>query len=162
MLGASLSSLAQQFEPTEFVNTGAVMRYRDSVLGQAEYSFSRRSAFTLSGSYGLLNFSGTGYFSSQMYDGQAGYDYLLDPADSIAILGTYGKIDFTGTGVSSTGTSTPTSGNSVTDYGGALAFGRKITGRLAFQAAAGPQELTISTAGGTGNFQCLVCSVNTR
>ncbi len=161
MLGTSLSGLAQQFEPTEFVNTGAVMRYRDSVLGQAEYSFSRRSAFTFSGSYGLLNFSGTGYFNSQMYDGQVGYDYLLDPADSIAILGTYGKIDFTGTGTPPTGPSTPASGNSVTDYGGALAFGRKITGRLAFQAAAGPQEITISTAGGTTNSNVLFVAVNT-
>ena len=33
-----------------------------------------------------------------MVDGQAGYDYLLDPANSIAILASYGKIDYTGTG----------------------------------------------------------------
>jgi hypothetical protein len=160
MLGASLNSLAQQFQPTETVNTGAAMRYRNSILGQAEYSFSRRSALTFSGSYGLLDFTGVGYFNSRMYDGQAGYDYLLDPSNSIAILGTYGKIDFTGTGIPSGGTPTVATGTSVMDYGGALAYGRKITGRLAFQVAAGPQEITISTAGGASSPHLLFVSVN--
>ena len=141
MLGTSLNSFGQQFQPSETINTGAAMRYRNSVLGQAEYSFSRRSAFTFSGSYGLLHFTGTGYFNSTMVNAQAGYDYLLDPSNSIAILASYGKIDYTGTGISSTGTSTIGTGNSVQDYVGALAYGRKITGRLAFQVAAGPQEI---------------------
>ena len=87
MLGASLNSFGQQFLPAETINTGEVMRYRNSILGQAEYSFSRRSAFTFSGSYGLLDFTGAGYFNSTMFDAQAGYDYLLDPSNSIAILG---------------------------------------------------------------------------
>ena len=141
MLGTSLNSFGQQFQPAETINTGQVMRYRNSILGQAEYSFSRRSAFTFSGSYGLLNFATTGYFNSTMVDGQAGYDYLLDPSDSFAILASYGRINYTGTGISSTGTSTIGTGNSVQDYVGALAYGRKITGRLAFQVAAGPQEI---------------------
>ena len=85
------------------INTGQAMRYQNSILGQAEYSFSRRSAFTFSGSYGLLHFTGTGYFNSTMVDAQAGYDYLLDPSNSIAILASYGKIDYTGTGISATG-----------------------------------------------------------
>ena len=101
----------------------------NAILGQAEYSFSRRSAFTFSGSYGLLHFTVPGYISTSLFNVQAGYDYLLDPFNSVAILGSYGKIDYTGTG------------SSTTDYVGALAYGRKITGRLAFQVAAGPQEI---------------------
>jgi hypothetical protein len=159
-LGNSLNSFGQQFQPAETINTGQVMRYRNSILGQAEYSFSRRSALTFSGSYGLLDFASTGYFNSTMVDGQVGYDYLLDPADSFAILGSYGRINFTGTGISSTGTSTIGTGNSVQDYVGALAYGRKITGRLAFQAAAGPEEILFTGAGGTGNFHTLFASVN--
>jgi hypothetical protein len=160
LLGASLNSFGQEFQPAETVNTGEVMRYRNSILGQAEYSFSRRSAFTFSGSYGLLDFAGTGYFNSTMMDGQAGYDYLLDPSDSIAVLGSYGKISFTGTGISSTGSSTIGNGNSVQDYAGALAYGRKITGRLAFQVAAGPQEILFTGAGGAGDFHTLFVLVN--
>jgi hypothetical protein len=159
MLGQSLNSFAQAFQPSETVNTGLAMRYRDTVLGQAEYSFSRRSAFTFAGSYGLLHFTGTGYFNSTLMDAQAGYDYLLDPANSIAVLGSYGKINYTGTGTPTVGTTTVGTGNSTTDYVGALAYGRKITGRLAFQVAAGPQEI-VSSGTAAGNFHILFASVN--
>jgi hypothetical protein len=152
-LGASLFSFSQAFQPSETINTGDAMRYRNSILGQLEYSFSRRSALTLSGSYGLLQFTGTGYFNSRMENAQAGYDYLLDPSDSIAILGSFGRIGYSGTANSTIG-----SGTSTVDYVGALAFGRKITGRLAFQVAAGPQDILWSTGG--GNFQLVFASVN--
>jgi hypothetical protein len=148
ILGASLNSFAQAFVPSETINTGDIMRYRNALLGQAEYSFSRRSALTFSGSYGLLHFTGPGYVSSRMLDAQAGYDFLLDPSNSIAILASYGKINYTGTG------------NSTEEYGGALAYGKKITGRLAFQVAAGPQEIQSAGAGGLGNFHLLFVSVN--
>jgi hypothetical protein len=148
LLGSSLNGLGQAFIPSETVNTGNEMRYENSVLGQAEYSFSRRSAFTFAGSYGLLHFTGTGYVSSSMINGQAGYDYLLDPANSIAILASYGKIEYTGTSISTT------------DYMGALAYGRKITGRLAFQVSAGPQRIISSGLSGLGNTQLWFASVN--
>lgn len=148
MLGSGLNSLAQSFLPSETINTGQAMRLRNALLGQAEYSFSRRSAFTMSASYGLLHFDVPGFFNSTMLDAQAGYDYLLSPANSIAILGSYGRIDYSGTS------------SNTTDYVGAIAFGRKITGRLAFQIAAGPQEIQSSGTAGLGNFNFLFASVN--
>jgi hypothetical protein len=147
LLGASLTNLSQSFVPSETINTANALRYMNSVLGQVEYSFSRRSAVTFSGSYGLLNFTVPGFFNSTMVDGQAGYDYLLDPRNSIAVLGSYGKISYTGTQ------------NTTTDYVGAFAYGRKITGRLAFQAAVGPQEIQ-SAGGPLGNFHILFVSAN--
>lgn len=146
--GASLNNLASGFVPGETINTGLAMRYMNAILGQAEYSFSRRSAFTFSGSYGLLHFTVPGYISSSLFNVQAGYDYLLDPFNSVALLAGYGKIDYTGTGSSST------------DYVGSLAYGRKITGRLAFQVAAGPQEIRSAPPGGVGNSNLLTVSVN--
>jgi hypothetical protein len=124
------------------------MRYMNGVLGQAEYSISRRSSLTFSGSYGLLHFTGAGFVNSTLVDAQAGYDYQLDPSNSVALLGSYGKINYTGTG------------NSTTDYVGAFAYGRKITGRLAFQVAAGPQEIQAASAGPAGNFHLLFALVN--
>ncbi len=155
MLGASLTGFAQSFQPFETIDTGSIMRYRNSILAQAEYSFSRRSAVTYSASYGLLDFSGTGYFNSTLMELQGGYDYLLDPANSIAVLGSFGKINYTGTAGSTTAT-----GSSTTDYMGALAYGRKVTGRLAFQVAAGPQEILAEFNGGVNNFDRLFASVN--
>ena len=108
------------------------MRYRNSVLGQAEYSFSRRSAFTFAGSYGLLHFSGAGYVSSHMLNAQAGYDYLLDPDEYIALLASYGKIDYSGHHEFH-----------VPDYMAALAYGRKSPGAWRFRSEAGPEQIRV-------------------
>jgi hypothetical protein len=147
-MGSSMSNLGQAFIPSETINTGDAMRYENSILGQAEYSFSRRSSFTFAGSYGLLHFTGAGYVSSGMINAQAGYDYLLDRSNSIAILGSYGKIDYTGTGISTS------------DYMAALAYGRRITGRLAFQVSAGPQRIVSSGTTGLGGSNLWFASVN--
>jgi hypothetical protein len=83
-----------------------------------------------------------------MLNAQAGYDYQLDPFNSISIIASYGKITYPGTG------------DTTIDYVGALAYGRKITGRLAFQISAGPQEIRSSGSGGLGSFNQLFVSVN--
>jgi hypothetical protein len=147
LLGGSLTNLSQLFLPSETINTADAERYMNSVLGQVAYSFTRRSAVTVAGSYGLLNFTVPGFFNSTMVNGQVGYDYLLDPRNSIAVLGSYGNISFTGTR------------NTTMDYVGALAYGRKITGRVAFQAAVGPQEIQ-SSGGPLGTFHLLFVSAN--
>ena len=148
LLGTSLNSFASGVVPSQTINTSLTMRYMNSIVSQAEYSFSRKSAITFSGSYGLLHFTVPGYISSSLFTVQTGYDYLLDPFNSVAILAGYGKIDYTGTG------------SSTTDYLGALAYGRKITGRLAFQVAVGPQEINCVGVGGVGSFHLLFVSVN--
>jgi hypothetical protein len=146
VLATSLGSYGQAFLPSETIETGYATRYMNSVLGQAEYSLSRTSTLTFAASYGLLDFNQTGYVSNHMLNAQAGYDYQLDPKNSLAILGGYGKIDFAGTA------------NFTTDYMGALAYGRKITGRMSFQASVGPQ--LIHSIGAPGNFQLWLLSVN--
>jgi hypothetical protein len=142
---SSLNSVGQGFVPSESIQNGNAMRYRNSALGQVEYSLTRRSTFTVAGSYGLLQFPGAGFINSHMLNAQAGYDYVLDPADSVGILAGYGKIDYTGSSTSST------------NYLGALAYGRRITGRLAFQVAGGPEQ--IRTASAAGAFQLWYASV---
>jgi hypothetical protein len=153
-MSAALSSFGQAFLPNETIETGNIMRYRNSVLGQAEYSFTRRTAFTFSGSYGLLDFTDAGYINSQMLNAQAGYDYLLDPSNSIAVLASYGRIDFTFSPLRTTNNVTA----STTNYMAGLAFGRKITGRLAFQAEAGPEQIRVADA--AGDYAFWIASAN--
>lgn len=143
---SSLGGIGQGIVPGETIQTGNAMRYQNSAVGQVEYSFSRRSAFTVSGSYGLLQFSTAGYFSSHMLNAQAGYDYMIDPTDSIALIANYGKVDYSGTS------------NSITTYTAALAYGKKITGRWAFQVEAGPAQ--IHNAFGASSYQIWYASVN--
>jgi hypothetical protein len=147
ILGASLNNIGRGFVPNQTIQTGLAMRYMNTVLGQAEYSFSRRSAFSFAGSYGILHFTDAGYISSRSINAQGGYDYMLSPKNSIAVLASYGKIDYTGSAISTV------------DYGAALAFGRRITGRLAFQAAAGPEQIR-ATGTANGNFRIWTWSVN--
>jgi hypothetical protein len=156
-LGSTLSSFGQAFTPGETIETGNVMRYRNSILGHAEYSLSRRSAVTFAASYGLLDFAGTGFVNSHMLNAQAGYDYLLDPTNSIAVLASYGKIDYSylPIGASSNVNS------STTSYMAALAYGKKITGRVAFQAEVGPEQIRVSDGSGIGNYALWFVSANT-
>ena len=144
--GFSLSNFGQAFLPSQTIETGNVMRYMNSVLGQAQYSLSRRSTVTFSGSYGLLDFTGGGYISSRTLNAQVGYDYQIDPKNSVAILASYGKIRYPGTA------------DTTTDYRGGLAYGRKITGRMAFQLSLGPEQIRSMNA--TGNSQLFLLSVN--
>jgi len=137
---ATLNSVGQGFVPSETIQNGNAMRYRNASLGQIEYSLNRKSSVTVAGSYGLLDFPGAGYINSHMTNVQAGYDYSYDPNDSLGILAGYTKIDYTGASISATST---------TSYLAALAYGWKITGRLAFQAAGGPEQIRyMSPAGG--------------
>jgi hypothetical protein len=145
--GNSPGTVGQRFQPSQTIQTNLAMRYGNTVLGEAEYSLSRRSVFTFSGSYGFLHFTDAGYVSSRTINLQAGYDYLLDPKNSIAVLGSYGKTDYTGTAVSTT------------NYLANLAYGRKITGRLALQLSGGPEQIRVSGAG-NGSYQIWTLSVN--
>lgn len=122
------------FAPSETILTGQTMRLRHTALAEVDYAWSRRSRLTLAGSYGLLQFNLPGYLNSRGFVGQAGYEYSLDPKDTIGVLGAYGKTNFDGRSI-------------FTDSSLAeLTFGRKITGRLAFQFAAGPQQIRLLNA----------------
>ena len=146
-LPGGLPAVAQGIAPSETIQSGQAMRYEDMILGEVEYSFSRRSAFTFSGSYGLLHFPDAGYIDSHNINGRVGYDFQLDPRNSIAVLASYSKIDYAGTT------------NSTVNYLASLAYGRKIAGRLSFQATGGPSEIR-STGTGNGNFQSLTWAIN--
>lgn len=143
----SLATIAQGFAPSQTIQTGQAMRYLDTALGEVKYSFTRRLALTLTGSYGLLHFIDAGYISSHMLNAQAGFDYQMNAKDSIAVLGSYGKIDYVGTGTSTL------------DYKAQLAYGRRITGRLALQVAGGPEQIQ-TTGSANGNFHVLTWTVN--
>jgi hypothetical protein len=143
---STLNSIGQGFVPSETIQNGNAMRYRNSSLAQVEYFFNRRSSFTVAGSYGFLQFPDAGFINSHMVNAQAGYDYSFDPNNSVGILASYTKINY------------PGSPNSTTSYLGALAYGWKMTGRLAFQVAGGPEQIrSTSSAGG---FQVWYASFN--
>jgi hypothetical protein len=144
---ASQTAVSSTLGSGETIQTGIATRLLDTALGEVDYSLSRNSTISFSGSYGLLHFMSSGFINSKSVNGQVGFDHMLDPKNSIAVIGAYGKTDFGG------------SANSTRDYIGQLAYGRKMTGKLALQLAAGPEQIQTLNAGSV-NFQFLSWSSN--
>jgi hypothetical protein len=127
--GSATGTLNSTLVPGQVILTGQALRINNITLGELDYELSHRSAVTFSGSYGLLHFFSPGYVDSQQVLAQTGYNYALSARNTIAFTASYGRFDFSGNNVR-------------TDFETLnMAFGRRVTGRLAFQLAGGPQRL---------------------
>jgi len=122
----TLNSLQPSAGVSDTILTQRARRLTNTASGEVNYSLSRRSIVTFAGSYASLNFMDPGFIDSRRITGRVGYDYALAPKDSIALFYDYRRTDFS-----------PTSDRLQTDSF-QLSYGRKVTGRLAFQIAAGP------------------------
>jgi hypothetical protein len=104
-------------------------------LAEADYAFSRRTTMTFLGAYSFLHFLDPGYLNDQDINGRLGYNYALSAKNNIGVSYDRDRMSFAGA-----------NGRVETDSV-QMAFGRKITGRLAFQVAAGPQLLHFKNLG---------------
>jgi len=136
-----LNSIQPSLLPSETIQTGLARQVSNAILGEADYSFSRRTTLTFVGSYNLLHFFVPGYIDSQDVHQRIGYNYALSAKNNIALSYDHDRLNFTGT-----------SSRVQTDLV-QLAFGRKITGRLAFQLAAGPELIHLYNFGSSSRRQ---------
>jgi hypothetical protein len=132
---AALTSVTPLLEPPQTIATGWAERLDNTSLAEVDYSLSRRSTVTLSGSYGLLHFFQPGYIDGTTVQGHAGYTYLFTRRDSIAITYNYSLMSFTGT-------TTQTASHLAQ-----LSFAHTLAARWSFQVAAGPQLLQLEGLG---------------
>src|SRR5579872_786568 len=143
-----IAALQPSLNPVGTILTGFAKQANNSASGEADYSLSHRTTVTISGSYALLDFVTPGYLNSHSIDARAGYNYSLSSKNTIALLLQYDRTSFSGNG---------------TLFDSDLlqpSFGRRITGRLAFQVAAGP-ELTVFRTSGAPDRRQLSWSVST-
>jgi hypothetical protein len=117
------------------IQTDLARQLHDTALGEVDYARSRRTTLTFVGSYSLARFLDPGYINSENIDARVGYNYALSAKNSIGVTYDYNRINFADTR------------DRLQDQSVQLAFGRKVTGRLAFQIAAGPQLLTFANFG---------------
>jgi hypothetical protein len=130
-----LSAIQPSLVPGQTILTGRAGRLSNTSLGEFDYMLSRRTTVTFTGSYGLLHFLDPGYIDSRNISGRVGYDFALDSRNTISVIYGHDRTSFNGL---------------ATNIGSdtfQVAFGRKITGRLAFQIAAGPQLLRLRDYG---------------
>jgi hypothetical protein len=108
-------------------------------MAQTGYALGYRSSLSFFGGYGTLHFLSGGLQNSSNISAGAGYNYLLSPLNSLSV--SYGFSRFTFSRL-------PTGAES---HSVMLSFARRITGRLSFQAGAGPDiQVYSSPVAGSG------------
>ncbi len=127
---SNLANVNPLFIPNETIFTVQGPRIGNTVLGEVDYKISPRSSFTATGSYGILHFSGTGFINSNNVVFLTGYSHDFTAKDSIGVIYGFSRFWFTGTNID--------------DHSVQLAYGRRLTGRLALQLSAGPAIYMVS------------------
>lgn len=127
--GGAGGTLIPGITPGQTILFGQADRITNTSVAQLQYNFSPRSSLTASASFGLLRFQKSGFVDSDSYSFQAGYDHSFTARDTLGVIYFARLFRFGGTNQGS-------DNHSVN-----LAYGRKITGRIALQIAGGPSIL---------------------
>lgn len=106
---------------------------------QADVFLTARSSLTFVGGYSTLKYFDSDLLNYGTVDARAGYNYQIDRKNTIGLVYTFSDTNY---------------GNfdqSITEHTFQVAYGRRVTGRLAFQIAAGPQVATFQIPITTGS-----------
>jgi len=129
-LGPSLPALQPSYQPNQTIFTSIGPRYSNSITTEIAYSTSPRGAVTVSGSYGVLRFVEAGNIDTNDTILSTGYNYAVSGRDTIGVLYRFSGYRYVG------------NPQAINDHVAQLAYGRKITGRMALQLFAGPEVTT--------------------
>jgi hypothetical protein len=115
-------------------------QYNNSFATQVFYNLSPRGSVNVSGSYGILRFVDAGSIDSNNAGASVGYNYALTKEDTIGLVDRFGRYSYVG------------NPQVIEDNAINVAYGRKITGRLALQIFGGPDivRYKVAIAGSTG------------
>lgn len=113
--------------PNQDIFSASGPRYTNTAAAQGNYTLSPRNSLTFNGSYGILRFTDSTASNNDTFSAGLGYNRQLTKADSLGVFYNFGGFHYSG---------------SPQAYGSqsvGLAYGRKITGKLALRLSAGPQ-----------------------
>ncbi len=127
-LGSGLGNVNPMFGGGSFIMTGLFGTTSASSAVEGTYSATARTSVTAAGVYTTLQFNrGSSLTNMNEYLGSLGINHELTARDTIGVMGDYAQVYYSGVGIS---TNFSTVG---------LSYGHQITGRLSFQAFAGPE-----------------------
>jgi hypothetical protein len=150
-VGGSLSTpnpgLGAGLAPNQSIFTALGPRYSNAGAIQSTYVTSSRGSITASASYAILDFVDPGNVDNNSLTGSLGYNYQIDRANTMGVVYRFTSFQFPG--------EPQAFGEHVVN----VAYGRKITGRLALQLYGGPEFNTFripvgnqsSKVGGNGS-----------
>jgi hypothetical protein len=141
--------LQSSFQPGQSILTAQGQRLSNTLVPEADVYLTPRSSLTFVGTYSLLHFFDNNLLD--YYEGgfQAGYNYQMTRKDTIGFLYHFTALRYTGFN------------QSINDNVVQLTYGRRVTGKLAFQISAGPEITSFQTpimgpgstgTGGTGTM----------
>lgn len=116
-------------------------QYSNTAAAQVEYLLTPRSSVNFAGDYSLLRFVESGNVESNDYGFNGGYNYQVTKFDTLGVLYRFTAFRFTG------------NPQELNDHMAHVAYGRKLTGRLALQLSAGPEYTTFLIPVGTRTSQ---------
>ncbi len=120
-------SLQPILTPNQSILTRRVQRISNSFLTEVDRFLTPRSSVTLIGSYSLLRFLDNGFlnFGNALF--QTGYNHQFTLKDTVALLYRFTAFRYNNFD------------QSIDGHVVQVSYGRRVTGRLAFQVAAGPE-----------------------
>lgn len=124
--GPIAGNLNQFLLPEQSILTSRTPRVSNTVLGEAHYSAGRRSTLTFSGAYGILRYLDVGFLDGSTATFSAGYNYAVTGKDTVALSYSANLLRFSDLD------------QRVNSHYVHVSYGRRITGSLAWQVAAGP------------------------
>ncbi|MGH9470467.1 MAG: hypothetical protein ACRD1N_09015 [Terriglobia bacterium] len=132
-----LGQINPAFTASQSILTSQFGAYSNTSLAELGYSASPRTSVTFTGLYGTLQAGkrGQGFISSNQAFGVVGVNRVLTARDTISVDYTYWRFGYVGLP------------ESFYTQMVELAYGRKITGRLSFQAYGGPELMRYQTRG---------------
>lgn len=132
MMGFQLpTELVSTASPPQTVLTNYAQRLQETVAGDLDYQVTPHGVLTFSGSWGLLHFITPGYIDNAFTAGRVGYSYSLNSKDSIGVTYVFTEENYTGYN------------DFIRAHSVLASYGRKITGKLAFQVGAGPEYMDL-------------------
>jgi hypothetical protein len=126
-LAPTSPDLVSNLVPSQSILASTGTRYSNASAAEFTYALDPRSSITMAGSYGFLHFLEPGNFNSAQSGANLGYNYLLTSKDSIGLLYRFTSFQYQGLP------------QAIGSHVASLAYGRKITARLALQLVAGPE-----------------------
>jgi hypothetical protein len=129
-LGPPLPGLRGNYVPSQSIFSSIGTRYSNAFAIQVVYAVSPRGSITASGSYGILRFLEAGNISTDDEIASLGYDYALTRQDTIGLVYRFSGYHYSG------------NPQAIGDHAFNVAYGRKVTARLALQLFGGPHVTT--------------------
>jgi len=137
----SSSGLGPAFSAAQSLLTGYGQNLGNSFATELDTFLTARTSLTFVGGYSLLHYFDSDLLDYNDFSFRGGYNYQMTRKDMVALLYTFSGISYSNFN------------QSIDSHTVQASYARRVTGRLAFQVAAGPQvvisRMPISGSGGS-------------